>query len=122
MNEEKRELGISDACNTKPTIMQTRLIYFFQRILQQDSATLSALNGYGEALYFDQENAILVFTLSGLHQLMTQGREQNMNYAEFKKAVYAGTINEELQRLGGKIEIHCAFGKVDQNVYKLVRM
>ncbi len=98
--------------------MQTRLVRFFQRVLQQDSATLDALSGYGEALYFDQDSAVLVFTLRGLHQFIIKDGE--MSYGEFRKCVYAGNINEELQRLGGKVVIHRSHGKVEQNVYKLV--
>jgi hypothetical protein len=120
--DENREFGVSDACNAEPAIMQTHLIHFFQRILQQDSATLSALAGYGEALYFDQANAVLIFRLSGLHQFMTEDEREGMNYAEFKKMIYAGNLNEKLQRLGGKVEIHGSHGKVDQNVYKLVQI
>lgn len=98
--------------------MQTRLVRFFQRVLQQDSATLDALSGYGEAIYFDQDNVVLIFSLKGLYQFMT--KENEMNYSDFRKCVYAGNINEELQRLGGRIDIHCSHGKVEQNVYKLV--
>lgn len=98
--------------------MQTQLVHFFQHVLQQDSTTLDALSGYGEAIYFDQDNVVLIFTLKGLHRFMT--KESEMNYSDFRKCVYAGNINEELQRLGGRIEIHCSQGKIEQNVYKLV--
>ncbi len=100
--------------------MQTRLVRFFQCVLQQDSTTLDALSGYGEALYFDRDNVVLIFSLKGLHQFMT--KESEMNYSDFRKCVYASNINEELHRLGGRVEIHCSQGKIEQNVYKLIQL
>ena len=100
--------------------MQKILISFFLGVLQQDKVTLSLIPERDHSIYIDESNAQLIFTIKGLHEIINI--KNNISYNEFKRYLYSGSINETLRSLEGKIETHISNGKVDDNVYKLVRI
>ena len=100
--------------------MQQKLVTFFVQILQQNNKLLERVAIFDGDLFYDHDNCILVFKLSGLHTFLRN--EINLDYTEFRKLIYKSTINEELQKLGGLIEIHQSIGNVDENMYRLVRL
>ncbi|VAW62466.1 hypothetical protein MNBD_GAMMA09-3729 [hydrothermal vent metagenome] len=99
--------------------MQTFLISFFHGVLQQDNTALSLIPKNDNSIYIDDSNTQLIFTITGLHEIIRTNK--NISYKEFKKFLYSGSINEKLNDIGGKIEIHTSNGKIDNNVYKLVK-
>ncbi len=65
------------------------------------------------------EGEVLVFSLRGLQQFLADSVA--VSYAEFRQQIYASTINQQLERLGWVIEVHNNRGKVDRNLYRLLR-
>ncbi len=100
--------------------LQQTVVSFFTNVLSQDLHTLEEINLFqSEQFSVDSSNA-LVFKLSALHQFLCD--IDTVNYAEFKKLIYQSDINEQLSRLGGKIEVYKSTGKIDNNIYKLVKV
>ncbi len=106
--------------------MQQSIIHFFTQVLQNNKTTLNLISDFQGELYFDKKNSLLIFSLKGLHQLLTTQQTLStsllIDYAEFRKLIYQGNINEQLLQLGGKLEIHKSSGKVEANLYKLTRV
>ena len=100
--------------------MQQTLIRFFSQILDKNKQVLERISLFDGALFYDFDNGILVFELAGLHQFLLD--EISMDYSEFRSLIYKSNINEELQKLGGLIEVHQSSGNVDDNFYRLVRL
>lgn len=57
----------------------------------------------------------LVFTLKGLHAWL----DTDIDYTEFRKALFASQINAELREAGLLIDLFNSTGKVDTNRYRL---
>ena len=100
--------------------MQKILVTFFVQILQQNDKLLERVSLFDGDLFYDRDNSILVFKLGGLHQFLQD--EISLDYSEFRSLIYKSNINEELQKLGGLIEVHQSSGNVDDNFYRLVRL
>ena len=101
-----------------PNTQQT-LIKFFTLILDQDENVLRRISKFEGDMYIDQESSMLVFKLSALHQFFRC--EIKLDYAEFLKIIYQGSINEELLALGGRVEVHHSSGKIHDSYYRLVK-
>ena len=99
--------------------MQQALLNFFVLVLQHDEKVLKRLSAFEGDMRFDHDANILVFKLSGLHQFFLD--EINLDYHEFQKMIYQGNINEELQALGGRIEVHQSTGNINDSLYRLVK-
>ena len=100
--------------------MQKILVTFFVQILRQNNKLLERVLLFDGDLFYDRDNSILVFKLGGLHQFLQD--EISLDYSEFRSLIYKSNINEELQKLGGLIEVHQSSGSVDDNFYRLVRL
>ncbi|MBT4836594.1 MAG: hypothetical protein HON94_04530 [Methylococcales bacterium] len=95
---------------------------FFQLVLMQDSVLLAQVKDFGRGLKVDVGEALLVFGLEDLHALLVElhylGHE---GYRVFKKQLYQSDLNESLKRLGGEVQVFRSTGKIEQNLYQLVR-
>ena len=69
--------------------------------------------------FTDQGKSVLFFKLPALHTLLCA--EYGPDYKEFRRIIYQGSINAQLQDMGAMIDIHQSTGKVEGNIYKLVR-
>ena len=100
--------------------MQQTIISFFRKVLQQDKKTLSLISDFQDEVFFEQDNTVLVFSIKGLHQLLDH--EESLNYTEFRKQLYQSNLNEALQEVGGKVDLHQPTQKVDESLYKLIQV
>lgn len=100
--------------------MQALLVNFFGSVLRQDKNVLRQVSTFEGDLAFNTSSGILIFTLAGLYAFLQD--ELNLSYPEFQKTLYSGNINEELQKMGGRIEVHDSTGKTKGNVYQLVHI
>ncbi|WP_455223199.1 hypothetical protein [Kaarinaea lacus] len=99
--------------------MQQEIIRFFTQILQNDGKVLERISLFEGSMSFDRESGNLMFKLSDLHELLQENIK--VDYPAFRKLIYQSNLNEELNKLGGRIEIHHSAGKVDDNIYRLVK-
>jgi hypothetical protein len=100
--------------------LANNIIQIFVLFLEQDPALLTALDNSD----FSYCNKQWVFSLVDLH-LFAQQRDPllaPLNYADFKKLLYANPINTELAKVGGKITITENQGSVNRNRYALQKI
>lgn len=100
--------------------MQQLLLDLFSKILTNDEKMLARISAFEGDVTFDTDDAVFVFSLRALHEFLS--REIDVDYKIFKSLVYQGNLNEELLKLGGRIEIHESSGKVDSSFYRLVKI
>ena len=61
-----------------------------------------------------------VFSLQGLYQWV--GLESDMSFKEFRSELYQGDLNTCLKAIGYGVEIKESTGKVETNLYQLVKL
>ena len=61
-----------------------------------------------------------LFTIAGLFNWVKA--EGDLDYRQFRSALYSGTLHHELRQLGYTLEVNSATGKVDTSVYHLVKL
>lgn len=97
--------------------LANNIIQLFALFLEQDPSLLTALDNCGFS-YCDSQ---WVFSLVDLHRFTQQLDAQlaPLDYAAFKKLLYASPINTELAKIGGKITIAENQGSVNKSLYVL---
>ncbi|MBL1274581.1 MAG: hypothetical protein COB30_000675 [Ectothiorhodospiraceae bacterium] len=92
--------------------------------MRGDERTREMVLHFQGELSFNQDcelnGCFLIFSLKGLHEFL--GVENVIVYTAFRKIIYQSSINEELQGFGGKVELHRSTGKVDESLYKLIKL
>ena len=100
--------------------MQQVITEFFNQVLQNDKKTMKRISDFQGELFVDQDSANLVFSIKGLHKLLAG--DDILSYIEFRNLIYQSNINEILQTVGAKVEVHESSGKVNGSLYKLIRI
>lgn len=90
------------------------LLKFFKDVLA--NKPLPPLRGGG--IYIKEGQ--LVFTLEGLFHHLNS--EQSMTYPAFRQMLYQSKLNTDLAHSKGRVDICRSTGKVDQNLYCLLRL
>ncbi len=99
--------------------MQQLIIHFFSKVLERDEDTLNLISSFHGEVGFIENNTVLVFSLNGLYKLLCEDKVPS--YSKFRKIIYNSTVNEVLQKLGAKLDIHQSSGDVDGSLYKLIK-
>ncbi len=100
--------------------LQQIVVNFFTKFIEQDPHTLEEISRFQSVCFFIDGSSSLVFSLLALHQFLCG--IDTLNYAEFKKVIYQGDINKQLNSLGWAVEVHQSKGKVDKNTYMLAKL
>lgn len=100
--------------------MQKLLVDLFSKILLSDKETLARVSVFNGDMTYYPDDAILVFNLRALHVFLYP--EVEVDYKSFRGAIYKGNLNEELLKLGGRIEVHESSRNVDRSYYRLVKI
>ena len=90
----------------------------FKNFLKQELNSLLKIADFEGDVFV--ENKTLYFTLRGLFELLNV--DGSMSYEVFRRALYNSQLNEELKAYNGHVDVHHSTGKVNDSVYKLVRM
>jgi hypothetical protein len=100
--------------------MSTSAIVRFMLLipLHRDQAILDKIAGFDGEL--DVDGSTLVFSLQGLFEYLND--DDSLSYVMFRKMLYSSRLNEALMACSGRVEVHRSTGKVDQNLYRLVRI
>ncbi len=61
-----------------------------------------------------------VFSLRGLYQWV--GLESDMTFKEFRSHLYQGDLNTSLKAIGYGVELKESTGKVETNLYQLIKL
>ena len=100
--------------------MLDRVLTFFCQFLTNDAAALECIEAGRGKVFIATETDSLVFALNDLHELLDDARE--LEYPAFRKLLYQSSINQQLLKYQGRIELLQSSGKVDSNVYHLCRI
>lgn len=99
--------------------MQSQAYDFFRAYLARDPETLNTVYTMNLNGLMPSDDA-LIFSLVALHTILDPLQETP--YAQFRNALYKGSLNQDLFRIGAKIELYRSSGKTDANLYRLVRL
>ena len=123
MKKTDTPLSVNEENSTHASVVESMVLDFFCRIIESKSELDQR---------FHEEVSIhkgeLRFTLKGLFQVMwPEGRTgsggQPMSYENFRTAVYAGNINQQLRLRGFQVVLaQRSSGKVDTNRYRLAQL
>lgn len=97
--------------------MYKRAYDLFLNVLSSDSPTLGQINAYQGNVYIEQGG--LVFSLTALHDFLSQSSEEKIDYVDFQRQLYQSTVNRDLKAHGGQVVVHHSTGKVETNLYRL---
>ena len=99
--------------------IETALISFFERVVQQDSTTI---DGLSRESGFEVQQGRWTFTLPALHAYLQQNIKAFalIDYSHFRSAIFNSNINQIIQLKDAKIIIATNRGKVDFSEYALV--
>ena len=100
--------------------MQQIILIFFQDVLHNDCGVLERIHHFDGSLYIEPSTKTLIFSLAALHNFLFD--DQINSFDEFKKVLYQGEFNRRLQAFNGKVTIFCSKGKIDNNLYQLVKI
>ena len=101
----------------EPAFNIESLQQFFIDVLAGDADTLRRIDD--SDLDLELAPAGFVFTLPALHALLDLG--QQLDYAQFRKLVYASTLNQELSAFDAEVVTFDSSGKIDTSRYCLRR-
>ena len=87
----------------------------FTAVLAKEADTLARIDAYGAELEIGPEG--FVFSLPALHGLLDPGCR--IEYREFRKLLYASTLNEELAAYDAEVILQYSSGKIDSSRYCL---
>jgi hypothetical protein len=89
---------------------------FFAAVLARDAAALQRIEASdGGGLELRSEG--LVFSLPALHAALDPG--QSLAYRDFRKLLYASTLNQELSAFDAEVTLFRSSGKIDTSLYCL---
>jgi len=89
---------------------------FFAAVLARDAAALQRIEASaGDCLELRSEG--LVFSLPALHAALDPG--QTLAYRDFRKLLYASTLNQELSAFDAEVTLFRSSGKTDTSLYCL---
>ncbi|WP_020406282.1 hypothetical protein [Hahella ganghwensis] len=91
------------------------ILNLFRQILQAESSIIQRIEGFNGDVNLGEKGCLLVFTLPGLYQFLES--EVCTPYLAFRQRIFQGTLNADLQRIGGQVVIISSTGKVDTNQY-----
>ena len=94
------------------------LTAFFEQVNHGELSVIDRVDSFAGDVFFELKSAHLVFSLSGLHQLLFD--ESIVSYSEFKRSLYQGQFNASLAGLGLRVDVYRASGKVATSLYQLV--
>ena len=105
---------------------QTLFRFFTSLTTEKDLPTLSSSDQLSQIPPKDftprrllsEQPAKIIFSLEGIHQTLFKNQEQT--FKEFRTALYQSAINQELQKIGYKVDVFQSTGKVDSSLYCLV--
>ena len=91
-------------------------------LLSPDQISQIPLKDFTPRRLLSAQSAQIIFSLEGIHQILLKNQEQNQEqtFKEFRTALYQSPINQELQKLGYKVDVFQSSGKVDTSLYCLV--
>lgn len=88
---------------------------FFAAVLARDAAALRCIEASAGGLELRSEG--LVFSLPGLHAALDPA--QGLAYSDFRKLLYASTLNQELSAFDAEVTLFRSSGKTDTSLYCL---
>jgi hypothetical protein len=88
---------------------------FFAAVLARDAAALQRIEASAGGLELRSEG--LVFSLPALHAALDPG--QSLAYRDFRKLLYASTLNQELSAFDAEVTLFRSSGKTDTSLYCL---
>ncbi|NRB38441.1 MAG: hypothetical protein HRU20_08220 [Pseudomonadales bacterium] len=94
------------------------ILTFFKNIIAEDAMCLAAVDQAGADMFMQEGS--LIFSIAALHQLLID--TSVMSYGQFRKALYASTLNADLLHYGYSISVFSSAGHVDQSYYQLVKI
>ncbi|ABC33196.1 hypothetical protein HCH_06558 [Hahella chejuensis KCTC 2396] len=98
------------------------ILAVFRRYLHADAMLSGWIAEFDGALR--EEGNELVFTLPGLFEFCLRHKLFNapdIQYPQFRAAVYQNPTNTEVNAMGGNLRIYANAGKVDASLYALTR-
>ena len=95
------------------------LFDFFLGVLAKEPAVVSRIELFQEPLYF--EGGSMIFSLTALHEFLSQSSEDKIDYADFQRQLYQSTLNQDLKAHDAQVVVHHSTGKVETNLYRLER-
>ena len=87
-------------------------------LLSSDQISQIPLKDFTPRRLLSAQSVQIIFSLEGIHQILLKDQEQT--FKEFRTALYQSPINQELQKLGYKVDVFQSSGKVDTSLYCLV--
>jgi hypothetical protein len=95
---------------------------YFARYLENDPEVIEVIQSFGQS--FQLTNNSWQFSLQDLYQFCSEQISpiKNLNYPSFKQLLYQNPTNELLKCKGGKFEVFLNCGKVEKNIYCLIRV
>ncbi|WLQ13541.1 hypothetical protein O5O45_27825 [Hahella aquimaris] len=100
----------------------TDILAVFRRYLHGDVILSGWIAEYDGALR--EEGDELVFSLPGLFEFCLRHgllRDPDIQYPQFRAALYQNPTNTEVNAMGGNLRIYANAGKVDASLYALTR-
>lgn len=95
-----------------------KVLAFFRHFLTNEESEKTTLPNSPD-FYVEAPNR-LVFSLPALHAHLYENQE--VTYLKFRNSLFRSRLNEQLKHLGGCIELHESTGKVDTNLYLLIKI
>ena len=100
-----------------PAITSGDVRDFYAAVLAQDAQTLQRIEDSTEELELQAQG--FVFSLPALHRLLDP--QQSLEFRDFRKLLYASTLNQQLGAFDAEVTLLHTTGKVDTSRYCLRR-
>ena len=100
-------------------IEYNEVLRFFISVLVRDQKLLLSIENADDNI--KMKNGELVFSLNGLYLFLRKKQliSDNTLFSEFKKNLYGGQLNQELQKNNGVVEVYKSTSKINTSLYKL---
>ena len=99
-------------------LVYSAVLDFFSALINHDKLAIELMANPPHDMQFIEGS--FVFTLAALHKVLMP--ENQLSYKEFRQALYASPLNNELKTLGYKISVYANTTKVDSNRYQLEKL
>lgn len=96
--------------------MYPTVLNFFIAILKESPQTLARVRSFDGELGI--ESGQLRFSLAGLKAFLFSDR--SITDQDFQRLLYASSLNQDLARSGGRVDVFESHGKLAKNYYCLV--
>lgn len=97
--------------------MYSKIECFFDAVIRQDDTLCQRIKAAKTTIYFEQGQ--LVFDLESLHKMIFS--QHSLEFSAFKKLLYGSQLNQYLQTKGVRVVVLENTGKVNTNVYGLLK-